>query len=119
MIIRHYIINNKEILVMKEVIEKVNNFNKDRDWGQFHSPENLAKSIVIESAELLENFQWDNNFELHKIEDELADVFLYTIMLAEKLEIDLLEVANKKIDKNEARYELNKAKGTSKKYTEL
>jgi NTP pyrophosphatase (non-canonical NTP hydrolase) len=104
---------------MKEIVERVNKFNRERDWGQFHSPENLAKSIVIESAELLENFQWDNNFKQEKVEDEIADVFLYTVMLAEKLGMDLVEVAHKKIDKNESRYEVDKVKGSSKKYTEL
>lgn len=104
---------------MEKLIEKVLKFNKERDWGQFHTPENLAKSLVIEAAELLENFQWDNEFDLENVKDELADVFLYTIMLAERLDIDLLEIANDKIDRNEKRYELKKSKGNSKKYTEL
>lgn len=104
---------------MKDLTKRVVAFNKERAWGQFHTPENLAKSIVIESAELLENFQWDNSFKQERIEDELADVFLYTVMLAEKLNIDLIDAANKKINKNEERYEVSKAKGSSKKYTEL
>lgn len=104
---------------MEKLIEKVLKFNKERDWGQFHTPENLAKSLVIEAAELLENFQWDNEFDLENVKDELADVFLHTIMLAERLDIDLLEIANDKIDRNEKRYELKKSKGNSKKYTEL
>ncbi|NLC96322.1 MAG: nucleotide pyrophosphohydrolase [Erysipelotrichaceae bacterium] len=104
---------------MKNLIKRLNKFNLDRDWEQFHTPENLSKSIVIEAAELLENFQWDNDYNIEHIKDELADIFLYTIMMAERMEIDLFEIANDKIDRNEKRYEVNKSKGNSKKYTEL
>ena len=94
-------------------------FNEDRDWDQFHSPENLAKSIAIEAGELLECFQWDDNYNLEDVEDEMADVFAYLINLSDKLGVDLFEITDKKIDKNEKKYPVDKAKGKSDKYDKL
>lgn len=94
-------------------------FNEDRDWDQFHSPENLAKSIAIEAGELLECFQWDDNCNLEDVEDEMADVFAYLINLSDKLGVDLFEITDKKIDKNEKKYPVDKAKGKSDKYDKL
>jgi NTP pyrophosphatase (non-canonical NTP hydrolase) len=90
-----------------------------REWDQFHTPENLAKSINIEAGELLECFQWDNNFNLENVKDELADIFMYSIILAYKLDLDILEIINSKIDVNEKRYDVEHSKGNSKKYTEF
>ena len=73
---------------MKELQEKIEKFNEERDWDQFHSPENLAKSISIEAGELLECFQWNNEFDKKELIEELADVQAYCIMLAEKLDVD-------------------------------
>ncbi len=104
---------------MKHLISRINEFNLKREWGKFHTPENLAKSIVIESSELLENFQWESGYNIDNLKDEVADIFLYLIMFAESVEIDLISAANQKIDKNEGRYSIEKSKGHSKKYTEF
>lgn len=104
---------------MQELIDRIKKFRDDRDWKQFHTPENLAKSIVLEAAELLENFQWNSEYDEENIKDELADVMNYCLLLADTLGIDVIENMNRKIDKNEEKYPIEKAKGTSKKYTEL
>ncbi len=103
-----------------ETLERIRKFSEDRDWDQFHSPTNLAKSIVIEAAELLECFQWsDEEFDLGHVKEELADVIVYCQDLLDKLNLDVDEIVNKKMDKNEAKYPVEKAKGSSKKYDEL
>ena len=104
---------------MKKAIERIRKFNKDRDWEQFHTPENLAKSIVIEAGELLECFQWSNDFDRQAVQEELADVMTYCIDMADALGVDMEEILLKKMDKNEAKYPVEKSKGNSKKYTEL
>ena len=106
---------------MKEkTIERIRKFTEDRDWDQFHSPANLAKSIVIEAAELLECFQWsDTEYDLQHIKEELADVLVYSQNLLDKLELDADEIVNMKMEQNEAKYPVDKAKGTAAKYTEL
>ena len=105
---------------MKETIERIRKFRNDRDWSQFHTPSNLAKAISIESGELLEEFLWDNeNFNKQNVEDELADVIVYCIHMADSLGVNVEDIINKKMDKNEKKYPVEKAKGTSKKYTEL
>ena len=73
---------------MKELQEKIEKFNEERDWDQFHSPVNLAKSICIEAGELLECFQWNDNYDLEEVKDELADVLNYCIQMANKLGVD-------------------------------
>lgn len=103
----------------KNLLDKIKKFNTDRDWEKFHNPDNLAKSISIEAGELLECFQWNNEYNLENISDEMADVFVYLIDLANKLGIDLLEVTDKKIDKNAIKYPIDKAKGKSDKYDKL
>lgn len=104
---------------MKNAREKILQFSKDRDWEQFHTPENLAKSISIESAELLECFQWNENFEHDKVVDELADIVNYCVLLASKLDVDLEDIVLNKLKKNELKYPVDKAKGNSDKYTKL
>ena len=106
---------------MKEkTIERIRKFTEDRDWDQFHSPANLAKSIVIEAAELLECFQWsDTEYNLQHIKEELADVLVYSQNLLDKLELDADEIVNMKMEQNEAKYPVDKAKGNAVKYTEL
>ncbi len=100
----------------EQLVEKILQFNKDRDWDQFHSPENLAKSISIEAGELLECFQWDNDFDLDEVTEEMADVFSYLINMADRLGVDLIDITDKKIDKNAIKYPIDKAKGKSTKY---
>lgn len=102
-----------------ELQEKIRKFNDDRDWDQFHSPENLAKSVAIEAAELLECFQWNNDFDQNAVEEEMADVFTYLLDLADKLNVDILEITDKKMDKNILKYPVEKAKGKSDKYNKL
>ena len=106
---------------MKEkTIERIRKFTEDRDWDQFHSPANLAKSIVIEAAELLECFQWnETEYDLQHIKEELADVLVYSQNLLDKLELDADEIVNMKMEQNEAKYPVDKAKGYAVKYTEL
>lgn len=103
-----------------DIKERIRTFNEERNWDQFHSPSNLAKSIVIEAAELLENFQWnDKDFDLQKVSEELADVMIYCYQLADKLELGVEKIMNNKLDRNEEKYPVQKAKGNSKKYTEF
>lgn len=104
---------------MKELIKEIKQFNAERDWDQFHSPENLAKSIAIESGELLECFQWNNNFNKDEVCEELADVFTYCIIMADKLGVDPKEIILKKLDKTRKKYPVDKAKGVSTKYNKL
>lgn len=106
---------------MKEkTIERIRKFTEERDWNQFHSPANLAKSIVIEAAELLECFQWsDTEYNLQHIKEELADVLVYSQNLLDKLELDADEIVNMKMEQNETKYPVDKAKGNAVKYTEL
>ena len=103
-----------------ELKEKINKFTKDRDWEQFHTPSNLAKSISIEASELLECFQWsDTDYDLEKVKEELADVFNYAIQLASVLDLDIKDIVLKKMEKNALKYPISKAKGSRKKYNEL
>ena len=106
---------------MKEkTIERIRKFTEDRDWDQLHSPAKLAKSIVIEAAELLECFQWnETEYDLQHIKEELADVLVYSQNLLDKLELDADEIVNMKMEQNEAKYPIDKAKGNATKYTEL
>lgn len=104
---------------MKRVIEEIRRFSEKRDWDQFHSPENLAKSIAIEAGELLECFQWSNEYDKEKVIEELADVMNYCVQMADKLDVDIEEIMLDKIKKNAKKYPVNKAKGSAKKYTEL
>ncbi len=102
--------------VKKEVIQ----FTADRNWDQFHSPENLAKSIVIEAAELLECFQWSGSeYDINAVKEELADVMNYCIQMADKLDISIEDCILEKIKKNAEKYPIDKSFGSSKKYTEL
>ena len=105
---------------MKETMERIKKFRDDRDWKQFHTPSNLAKAISIESGELLEEFLWDNdNFNLQNVKEELADVIIYCIHMANALDVNIEDIINMKMDKNEMKYPVEKSKGKSTKYTEL
>ena len=112
---------------MKELRNSLRAFAKERDWDQFHSPKNLAMALSVEVAEIVEHFQWlteeqSKNLpsdKLGKVKTELADTLIYLIRLADKLEIDLHAAAQSKIEVNEQKYPVDKAKGNAKKYTEL
>ena len=104
----------------QDTIERIRKFTEDRDWDQFHSPANLAKSIVIEAAELLECFQWnDAEFNLSHVKEELADVINYCILMADTCGLDLDEIVSEKVKRNNEKYPVEKAFGSKEKYTEL
>lgn len=101
-----------------ETIERIRRFTEDRDWQIFHTPANLAKSISIEANELLECFQWsDTNYDIEHVKEELADVLVYCRNMLDELGLDEDEIVNAKMDQNEAKYPVEKAKGSSAKYT--
>ena len=104
----------------KETIERIRKFSEDRDWDQFHSPANLAKSISIEANELLECFQWDEeHYNIDEVKEELADVLVYCRNMLDKLGVDEDEIVNAKMEQNERKYPVNKAKGKADKYNKL
>ena len=104
----------------ESVSERIKKFSKERDWDQFHTPSNLAKSISIEANELLECFQWDdNNYDKEAVCEELADVANYCIQMSQVLGDDLVDIINKKMDKTEQKYPVEKSKGVSTKYDKL
>lgn len=104
---------------MDRLKQEFREFNKERDWDQFHTPENLAKSISIEAGELLECFQWSNVFDKTEVCEELADVFSYCIMMADELDVDIEDIVLDKLEKTKAKYPEDKAKGISTKYDKL
>ena len=104
---------------MNDLKEAFRQFTNDRDWDQFHTPENLAKSISIEAGELLECFQWNDEFDKEAVCEELADVISYCVMLADKLDVDVETIVMEKLERNKAKYPVDKAKGNSAKYDKL
>ena len=104
----------------EQTINRIRKFVADRDWAQYHSPANLAKSISIEANELLECFQWsDTDYNLQHVKEELADVLVYCRDMLDALNLDEDEIINMKMDMSEKKYPVEKAKGSNKKYTEL
>ena len=112
---RHYK-KQKDKYMNENTINRIRKFTDDRDWDQFHSPSNLAKSICIEAAELLECFQWDDNYDIERVKEELADVLVYCRNMLDKLELDEDEIVNHKMEQNEKKYPVEKARGKSEKY---
>ena len=106
---------------MNKIIYNIRKFNEERDWEQFHDAKNLALSLSIEAAELNEAFLWKKAEEadIEKIKEELADVFLNALMLADKYHLDVEEICLAKIAMNEANYPVEKSKGNANKYNEL
>lgn len=105
---------------LEKVINDIKKFNEDRNWDQFHTPANLAKSICIEAAELLECFQWSNDeYNLESLKEELADVLIYCLQLSIALNLDPIEIIENKMIKNAKKYPVSKAKGVSTKYDKL
>lgn len=104
---------------MEELTKKIRKFTDDRNWDQFHNPENLAKSIVIEAGELLECFQWNNEYDLESVKEELADVLNYCILMADKLGVDPKKIVLDKMEKNAIKYPIDKSNGKSDKYNKL
>ena len=104
----------------QETINRIRAFTTDRDWDKYHTPNNLAKTIVLEANELLECFQWDNdNFKIEKVKEELADVIVNCQNLLDKLGLDVDEIINAKMAQNEKKYPVEKIKGIAKKYNEI
>ena len=103
----------------RDVIQALKEFVQERDWGQFHTPENLAKSVSIEAAELLENYQWGSPANVENVQDELADVLTYCLLLADKLGMDPNEIVLEKLAKTQQKYPVEKARGRSDKYDQL
>ncbi len=104
----------------QDTIERIRSFSKERDWEQFHTPANLAKSISIEANELLECFQWsDKNYDLEHVKEELADVLVYCRNMLDALGLDEDEIIHRKMYLNEQKYPVEKARGRAEKYTEL
>jgi NTP pyrophosphatase (non-canonical NTP hydrolase) len=106
---------------IKNIISSLLKFRNERDWEQFHNSKDLAIALNIETSELLELFLWKNAEEADKdrIKEELADVFAYAFLLADKLQLDVEKIVLEKIAKNSEKYPIDKAKGTAKKYNEL
>ncbi len=102
-----------------ELMKDINQFSQERDWDQFHSPENLAKSIAIEAGELLECYQWNNDANIADVEEELADILNYSLLLASKLNLDPVDIVRKKLVVSAHKYPVNKSKGRSTKYDKL
>ena len=107
-------------MISDSSINAIRQFVAERDWSQFHTPGNLAKSISIEAAELLECFQWnDEEYDLQHVKEEIADVMVYCQNLLDKLGLDADEIINMKMAQNEAKYPVEKAKGSAAKYNQL
>lgn len=105
---------------LEKLMKRIDDFNKERDWDQFHSPANLSKSISIEAGELLECFQWnDNDYNKKDVEEELADVLNYCLQICNVLNLNPIEIVNNKIDLNEKKYPIDKFKGISTKYNKI
>ena len=104
----------------QDTVDRIRKFSEDRDWDQFHSPANLAKSIAIEANELLECFQWnDTEYDMPQVKEELADVIVYCQNMLDKLGLDADTIVNSKMEQNEAKYPVNKSKGNATKYNKL
>jgi len=108
----------------KKLLNKIIKFRDDRNWSQFHNPKDLAISLSLEASELLELFQWKSsqetvNNKLNEIKEELADVLIYSILLSDKLDIDIEKIIEQKIEKNKEKYPVEKAYNSKEKYNEL
>lgn len=105
---------------LEVLLLRIKKFNEDRDWNKFHTPSNLAKSISIEANELLECFQWnDTDFNIDNVLEELADVMNYCLQMSQVLDVDIIDILNKKMNITEKKYPVDKAKGISTKYDKL
>ena len=104
---------------IRELMQEVMTFSEERDWDQFHSPVNLAKSIAIEAGELLECYQWSDIADPEAVEEELADVLNYCLQMAAKMNLDPAEIVRKKMKRNAEKYPVEKSRGRSTKYDQL
>jgi dCTP diphosphatase len=115
--------NQSDFLMLRD---KLRAFAEERDWDQFHSPKNLSMALMVEVAELMEHFQWLTEAQSHElftenknaVGEELADILLYLVRISDKLEVNLLESALHKLEKNAIKYPVNMVRGSAKKYSE-
>lgn len=121
--ITHSLINMKHKMTsdIQEIIETLHKFNDDRDWEQFHNAKDLAIALSIEAAELSEAYLWKTakDAKIEKVREELADIFNYAFMIADKYNLDVKDICLSKIARNAEKYPVEKAKGNAKKYNEL
>ncbi|MBK24220.1 MAG: nucleotide pyrophosphohydrolase [Halobacteriovorax sp.] len=118
---------SKEVLEVGKFQKQLSDFAKEREWEQFHSPKNIAMALSVEASELMEIFQWKTTDEsrelcekdLRKVQEEVADVFLYTMRMADLLNINIGEAIESKMEQNAQKYPVDKSRGNSKKYNEL
>jgi len=112
---------------LDSIKERLRDFAKERDWDQFHSPKNFSMALIVECAELVEHFQWLTDEQSKRLADdaldevslEMADIMIYLIRLADKLDVDLIESVNRKIELNAIKYPVEKSKGIATKYNKL
>lgn len=117
---------NQKLNSIEALRDRLREFAKERDWDQFHTPKNLSMALIAEAAELVEHFQWVNGENSHlleekvrpSVEEEIADIFIYLVRIADKLDIDLYSAADRKIAINARKYPADKVKGSARKYTE-
>ena len=112
-------LGREKSVMSPETKKRIRQFTADRNWEQYHTPSNIAKSIAIEAGELLECYQWSDDADPEHVREELADVIVYCQNMLDCLGLDVDEIVNSKMDKNERKYPVDKAYGSSKKYTEL
>jgi NTP pyrophosphatase (non-canonical NTP hydrolase) len=118
--------DERHISSIDDLRERLREFAAEREWDQFHTPKNLSMALIAEAAELVEHFQWVEGAQSHlleervrpSVEEELADIFIYLVRLADKLEIDLYRAAERKIAINARKYPADKVRGSARKYTE-
>lgn len=110
-----------EMTDINKIIEALRAFRDERDWAQFHNPKDLAIALSVEASELLEVFLWKSagDAELSRVKEELADVFAFAFLIADRYGLDVHQIINEKIAKNKLKYPVEKAKGSAKKYNEL
>lgn len=109
----------EELFTMEELTKKIRQFAEERNWLQFNTPENLAKSIAIEAGELLECFQWNSDYEKEEVKHEIADVMNYCILLCSQIGVDPKQIILEKMEISAQKYPLDKAKGVCTKYDKL
>lgn len=116
----------QKIVSIEALRDRLRDFARERDWDQFHTPKNLSMALIAEAAELVEHFQWVEGDKSHlleekvrpSVEEELADIFIYLVRIADKLDIDLYQAAGRKIAINARKYPADKVRGSARKYTE-
>lgn len=117
---------NQKIDSIEVLRDRLREFAREREWDQFHTPKNLSMALIAEAAELVEHFQWVDGSKSHlleekvrpSVEEEIADIFIYLVRIADKLEIDLYSAAERKIAINARKYPADKVRGSARKYTE-